>query len=236
MMNNQQNLGLYLLKTHLCIDSVDILELSWSFDAMMWLWLMCDVCVRLGCCYLPLYSHDIRLQLCDLSLQRCDFTLSALQHRSVLLNLWWYQLDLGRENEYAFSHFLSENHHISEERLPFEYSCRRSCHLVLVPSLGFLPAACGDLLILTLYLLHHLFHVQMPAVIHLNHQWGVFQLLLQLTQLLFKERERESEVYTHHALVIITEACSRTSAYNDLKKSMSCTTPESSSSKLSLLK
>ena len=52
-------------------------------------------------------------------------------------------------------------------------------HLGLVPGLNLCPAAAGDAIILSLDLSHNGVHVELPAVVHLDHHRGVRDLRLK---------------------------------------------------------
>jgi len=78
-------------------------------------------------------------------------------------------------------------------------SPRSDLHLVLIPGLHFLSAACWDLLILALHIRDDVLHVQHPSVVHLHYNRRVLHFSLQLLQFLHththththRERERD---------------------------------------------
>lgn len=59
-------------------------------------------------------------------------------------------------------------------------------HLGLVPGLNLGPAAAGDAIILSLDLSHNRVHVELPAVVHLDHHRGIRDLRLKEADFLWE--------------------------------------------------
>jgi len=72
-------------------------------------------------------------------------------------------------------------------------SPRSDLHLVLIPGLHFLSAACWDLLILALHIRDDVLHVQHPSVVHLHYNRRVLHFSLQLLQFLHTHTHTQRE-------------------------------------------
>jgi len=82
-------------------------------------------------------------------------------------------------------------------------------YLTLVPGLGFSSAAVGDVLVLRAHLRHDGVHVQVAAVVHLHDDGGVFDLALQLTQLLISKLTWRSTIKKSSTDITVNGVCSR---------------------------